>query len=546
MEASDHPCLLPPRTPTLHTGPETSSRGGGAAVLVGSGVFLSRVAGLIRQRVFAHYLGLSGEGDAFAAAFRIPNVLQNLFGEGALSASFIPAYAKLLATGDEEGARRLAGGVAALLALVTSVLVVGGMAIAPWLLSVIAPGFSGERRALAITLVRILFPGTGLLVMAAWCLGILNSHGRFFRSYVAPVAWNAAIIVALLCCHGENASTAAMSAAWGAVIGSVLQIAVQWPAVRSVTGRLHFRFARRDSSLGLVIRNFIPALMSRGVIQISAYVDTVIATLLPIGAVIAITNAQTLYILPVSLFGIAIAASELPALSATTVVGSVDQRRVALQSRLADGWERLTYFIIPSMVALIGLGGVLAAALFQTGAFGAADAAYVGRILFGASIGLLPSAAGRLWSTAFYAVGDTRTPLRFAVVRVSIGTAVGTVAALFLPGWLGMPPVWGAPFLMGAGAVAAWTEFFLLSRELRKQSYGIRWRLTTQLALLITAVIAVGVARMSVFLIAPSGPVVAGGIVVGIVVVIYGGATTLGGHPTARAMVGRIRSGLGR
>ncbi|HUI39248.1 MAG TPA: lipid II flippase MurJ, partial [Candidatus Nitrosotalea sp.] len=143
------------------------------AFLVAAGIFLSRIAGLIRDRVFAHYFGSSFAADAFRAAFRIPNALQNMFGEGVLSASFIPVYAGLLARDDDEEARRTAGAVAAILALTISSLVLIGVLATPYLIEIIAPGFHGETRVLAIQLVRILFPGAGLLVFSAWCLGIL-------------------------------------------------------------------------------------------------------------------------------------------------------------------------------------------------------------------------------------------------------------------------------------------------------------------------------------------------------------------------------------
>jgi len=134
----------------------------------------------------------------FKAAFRIPNFLQNMFGEGVLSASFIPVYASLLARGDKEEARKTAGAVAALLTLSTSILVLLGVLTAPWLIDAIAPGFQGQKRELTILLVRILFPGAGLLVASAWCLGVLNSHRKFFLSYTAPVLWNAAMIAGMI------------------------------------------------------------------------------------------------------------------------------------------------------------------------------------------------------------------------------------------------------------------------------------------------------------------------------------------------------------
>ncbi|HEX7958014.1 MAG TPA: lipid II flippase MurJ, partial [Pyrinomonadaceae bacterium] len=153
------------------------------AILVGAGILLSRIVGLIRQRVFAYFLGMTDAMDAFNAAFRIPNFLQNVFGEGALSASFIPVYARLLSQEDEEQADRVAWAVFTILALVVSALVLAGVLTAPLLIDAIAPGFGGEKRALTLRLVQIFFPGAGLLVLSAWCLGVLNSHRRFFLSY---------------------------------------------------------------------------------------------------------------------------------------------------------------------------------------------------------------------------------------------------------------------------------------------------------------------------------------------------------------------------
>src|SRR5262245_43048186 len=208
----------PPVVPTPNAGRHRP------AALVAAGILLSRIIGLVRERVFGYYFGVTPEADAFKAAFRIPNALQNLFGEGVLSASFIPVYANLMARGDEEEARRTAGGVAALLALATSILVLAGVLATPLLITLIAGGFTGEKRELTIRLVRILFPGAGLLVLSAWCLGVLNSHRRFFLSYAAPVMWNLAMIGTLWGFGGryEQYPLAAILA-WGSVAGSALQ-----------------------------------------------------------------------------------------------------------------------------------------------------------------------------------------------------------------------------------------------------------------------------------------------------------------------------------
>ncbi|MFL5438577.1 MAG: lipid II flippase MurJ [Myxococcales bacterium] len=211
------------------------ARRGGAA-FVAAGILLSRLAGLVRQSVFGHYLGTSDAADAYNAAFKIPNFLQNLLGEGVLSASFIPVYASLRAQGDETEARKVAGAVAGLLSLVTTAFTIAGVAATPYLIDAIAPGFSGDKRTLTILLVRIFFPGTALLVLSAFCLGVLNSHHRFFLSYVAPVVWSAAQIAALII-GGLGLRLGpfdlAKVTAWGAVVGALLQVAVQFPSMLS-------------------------------------------------------------------------------------------------------------------------------------------------------------------------------------------------------------------------------------------------------------------------------------------------------------------------
>src|ERR1700723_1537834 len=201
--------------------------GRAAALAVATGILLSKIIGLIRERVFAYYFGNSMAADAFKAAFRIPNMLQNLFGEGVLSASFIPVYARLNAEERHEEATRTAAAIFAILVLVASVLVLLGVLFAPLLVDIIAYGFKDGTRLLTIQLVRILFPGAALLVLSAWCLGILNSHRRFLLSYTAPVVWNAAMIVTLvwqgrsLFAHGVAASAAEPRLAVALGIGSV-------------------------------------------------------------------------------------------------------------------------------------------------------------------------------------------------------------------------------------------------------------------------------------------------------------------------------------
>lgn len=423
------------------------------------------MAGVVREVLFARFFGTSMSADAFSAAFRIPNLLQNLLGEGVLSASFIPEYAGLRAQGRNGEAARLAVAVGALLAATSAVVVLLGVLFAPQLVGLIAGGFGPDARALTVTLVRILFPGAALLVFSAWCLAILNSHGRFFLSYVAPVVWNAAMITTLVW-FGPRSTQPALAEllAWGSVVGSALQFMVQLPWVIGYVRAGGWRGTPAADALRRVIRNFIPVVVGRGAVQISAYIDTRIASSVAAGALAAVVYAQMLYLLPVSLFGMAVSAAELPAMSRVT--GALEEIRAGIRERLIVGLRRIAFFVVPSAVALIVLGDVIAGALFERGEFTADDTIWVWQILAAAGVGLLAATLARLYASAFYALRDTRTPLKFAVIRIILSAGLGYTLAVPVPRALGLDPRLGAAGLMLGGAVAAWLELALLRRAI--------------------------------------------------------------------------------
>src|SRR5579863_26128 len=418
---------------------------GRSAFLVAAGIFLSRISGLVRDRIFAHFFGISYAADAFRAAMRIPNFLQNLFGEGVLSASFIPVYARLIAQGEKEESGRVAGAIFSLLTLITSLLVLAGIMATPYLIDAIAPGFKGQTRLLAIQLVRIFFPGVGLLVLSAWCLGILNSHRRFFLSYVSPVVWNAAIISALLMFGRSSLAQLAVYASWASVAGSALQFLIQLPIVLHLAPSIRLMLGIANQNVRVVIRNFLPVFVGRGVTRLSAYVDNLLASFLPTGAVAALFNAQTLYLLPISLFGMSVSVAELPEMS--SALGNEEQVAEALRGRIASSTLRIWFFVIPSAIAFLALGDVVAGTIYQTGKFTREDTVWVWGILAGSAFGLVAATVGRLYSSAYYALRDTRTPLRYALVRVALTTALGVLFALpagdpLGPKLLGIAPKW--------------------------------------------------------------------------------------------------------
>ena len=385
------------------------------SVLVAAGILLSRLAGLVRERAIAHYLGAGLHADVLRAALRIPNLLQNLLGEGTLSASFVPVYSELLAQGKKEEAGRVAGVILSLLAIAAGALSLVGVVAAPVVVVLLVPGFSGERFDLCVQSVRLLFPMTGLLVVSAWALGVQNSHRAFFGSYAAPVAWNVAIVGALVFAGwgaDDNAGDRLLYAAsLGALIGGGMQLGVQLPAVLRLEPNLRLGLDTAIPEVREVLRNAGPAVWGRGVVQLSAYIDQVLASLLVLGSVAAIGYAQVLYLLPVSLFGMSIAAAELPELSRERDAHDL------LRTRISAAQSRVLFFVVPSAAAFLVLGDAIVGAVFRTGHFGAKEQTVVWAVLAGYSGGLVPMTVSRLWSSALYALRDTSTPARFARVR---------------------------------------------------------------------------------------------------------------------------------
>lgn len=430
------------------------------AVLVAAGMLISRLSGFARQKLFSYVFGVSSDAaDAFTAALRIPNFLQNLLGEGVLSASLIPVYSGLLEKAKQTEADRVARAILALLVFVTALLVLAGMIWTAPLVRATGVGYQGEKFLLTVQLVRILFPGVGLLVLSAWCLAILNSHHRFFLAYVAPVCWNAAMITALVVYRHDALAAVAVELAWGAVVGSALQLAVQVPSVWRIMAPSWNRVRHElDEHVRRVVRTSVPVFFSRGAVQVSALVDTAIATMLPTGALAALGTATQLYQLPVSIFGMGVSSAALPSMSAAAADNVID----VLRDRLLGGQRAIAVLVIPSMVAFLAFGDVIIGLLLQGGRFTADDTRFVWGVLAGSAVGLLATTVGRLYSAAFFAVGDTKTPMRFALIRVALVGGLGYALAILVPPMAGLPARWGTAGLTASAGFAGWVEFTLL------------------------------------------------------------------------------------
>ncbi len=430
----------------------SATREGRSAALATAGILASRLVGFVRQRFLAHYLGTSGAADAVTAAFRIGNLTQNLLGEGTLSASLVPVYVRLRLQGADVASRfaRAALGVVIAAALLLSL---AGVLFAPSLAALLAPGLAGDRLALTVELVRIVFPMTGLLVLGAWALGILTSHGRFLLPYAAPVVWSAAQIAALAYAGsvlGQDEGGIARSVAWGALGGAALQAVVLFVPVRRLLGRAWPSLDRGADGLSEAVRRVPGALLGRGVMQLSGLVDTLLASLLGPGAIATLAYAQTIYLLPMAVLGTGEAAAALPKMAEQAA--DRDRDRAALRASLSRSLTRVSTLAVPAAAVFGALAPEVTDLLFRGGSFGAGSAADVAEVLALYAAGLPANAAGRVLGATAFALGDTARPARYAAVRVVVSTGI----AIATMGTLGVGGV-----VVGA-AVAAWVEAALL------------------------------------------------------------------------------------
>ena len=464
------------------------------APTVAAGILVSRIFGLVRESIALRYFGIGAHTDVLQAAFRFPNILQNLLGEGSISAAFIPVYSRMLAEGRTRDAGRFAGSIFGLLVVVVSTIVLLGIALARPLVSLIlfnwrhdaqlvAEGLlTIDRLELTIQAVKFVFPMAGLLVLSAWALGVLNSHRKFFLPYFAPVLWNLAIIAGLVAgaqaFAGESPGSAdgmtriLFAGFAGALLGGLLQFLVQLPLVLRESQGLRVRFSTRVEGVRTAIKAFTPAVAGRGVAQVSGYLDLVLASLLAVGAVAALRPALVLYLLPASLFGLSVAASELPSLSR---IGDVDIEKI--HGRIERIICQSMFLTVPTAVGYIALGFPIIGGLFRSGQFGFADNVLVYAVLAAYSLGLVATTVSRLLQNSFWALGDTATPARMAGVRLVVSVVVAVPLMLVLDRWsvqhvtgfAAKPLYFGAVGLALAASVAAWTEVALLQRRLARR-----------------------------------------------------------------------------
>ncbi len=433
-----------------------------SAALISIGILASRLVGLVRQRAIGHYLGTGDTADALAAAFRVGNVIQNLLGEGTLSATIVPIYAKAR-QGSAEVAGRFARTALGWLIAGVTVLVALGVLFAPTLAALLAPGFEGDKRALMATLVRVLFPMTGLLVISAWALGVLSAHRRFLLPYAAPTLWSIAQIAAIVIAAnllGWRDAGLAYAVAWGALAGAALQLLVMLPTTQSLLGSLVPSFDRGVPGVREAAARFPGALLGRGVIQLSGLIDTYLVSFLGSGAVACFGFAQTAYLLPMALLGTGEAAAALPDLAERDLDAPETKR--SMTKSLGASLTRVFALAVGASAFFAVMGHEVVTLLFRGGLFDQSSTDEVAAILTVYAIGLPANAASRIFSTACFALGDTKRPARFAAVRVVVSTALSLVAM----------QRFGVPGVVLGAVLAGWVEFALLANQVRNTLGG--------------------------------------------------------------------------
>lgn len=430
----------------------------------------------------AHFGGSTIAADAVAAVLRGGNQLQNLLGEQALSASFIPIYSRFLGDGRDEDARRFAGASLGLLTVAASIGVALGVALAPLLVAVSYPGYRTDPETfdLIVRGVRYVFPMAGVLVVSAWCLAVLTSHHCFFLPYAAPALWNVSTIgVLVLAMQGrdpdEDPTRLVLSVCLGALLGALAQLGVQLPSTLRVLGGLRLSVSRRVEGVDSALKRFVPAMLGRGSGALSSWLDFVLASHLAVGALATLERAQRLYLLPIALFATAVAVVELPELSR---LGD-GERRELLGQRLGAAFRRATFLVVPTMVGFMLFGVSLVGAVYQSGLFRRADAVLVAAVLATYSLGLVPASASRLLQNGFFVWGDTKTPAVLGFLRVVLAGSIGGATMLLfdrirveqlVPGLPGGGELFlGAVGLALGSALGSWVEMLWLERRLRSR-----------------------------------------------------------------------------
>ncbi len=427
-----------------------------AAGVMSAATFISRVLGFIRDMIFALYFGASGLSDTFFAAFKIPNLLRELFAEGSMSAAFIPVLTEYRQREGEAEARRLVRITFSFIIVVVGLICLVGIFFSPAIVTVIAPGFlkSPEKFSMTVLLTRIMFPFLLFISLAALVMGALNTKKVFFVPALAPAMLNITLILSIVFFEA-GAERPILTAAIGVVVGGFVQFVFQLPTFFKNGYGLGLDANFSHPGLRKMSLLLIPATMALAVSQINIVVSNILASYLPAGSITYLFYSMRLTQFPIGIFGVAMGMAVLPSLSEHASRGDFGRLREDFSFAL-----RLLFFItVPSMVGLIALGKPIVNLLFQHGRFDYAATQGTVQALYYYSLGIWSIVGVRVITTTFYAMQDTKTPVKIACGAMLLNIAL----SLYL-----MRPLQHAGLAL-ANALASWVSFFLLMYFLRKK-----------------------------------------------------------------------------
>jgi putative peptidoglycan lipid II flippase len=425
-----------------------------AAGVVGLAVLCSRVLGLAREQIFAALFGGGRVMDAFTIAFRIPNLLRDLFAEGALSTAFVTVFTRTAAIEDDAAAWRLANKVATLAVVTLSAITLLGIAFAPWLVAALAPGFDPAKAALTVTLTRVMYPFILLVSLAALVMGMLNSRGVFGIPALASSFFNLGSIIAGVAIgywlDPDFGQRAILGLAIGTLIGGALQLLVQLPSLRGVGYRYRADFSWRDPGVRAILRLMGPSVIAASTTQVNVLVNSVFASELGDGPTFWLTVAFRLMQLPLGIFGVALGTVALPLLTRMAAAGNM----TGFRAELARGMRLAFLMTVPASIGLIVLAEPIISVLYQHRRFGAYETAQSAGALRYYAIGLCGYAALKVLVNAFYALDRRKTPMLVSFIAVALNLVLNWIFTRELG--------WGHRGLAFSTACVATSNFLIL------------------------------------------------------------------------------------
>jgi putative peptidoglycan lipid II flippase len=455
----DPPSLLDPATEKLNTK---------AAGIITLAVLCSRLLGLARELIFAALFGGGAAMDAFTAAFRIPNLLRDLFAEGALSTAFVTTFSKTIARGGDAAAWRLANKVATLTSIVLGVLCIAGMIFSAQLVATLAPGFPAEKAALTAQLTRIMFPFILLVSLAALVMGMLNSKSVFGMPAMASSFFNIGSIIGGVILgfwiDPHFGPRALLGLAVATVFGGALQLAVQLPSLARLGYRFRPDFSWRDAGVKAILLLMGPSVIAASTTQFNVLINSMFASTLGDGPIFWLSIAFRLMQLPLGLFGVALGTVTLPLLSRLVVGGHMP----AFRAELARAMRLALLLTIPSTIGLMMLAEPIMSMLYQHGKFNAYDAAQAAGALRFYAIGLAGYAALKVLVNAFYAIDRRKTPMLVSFLAVGLNLLFNWLFTFHLG--------WGYRGLAFSTGCIATCNFLLLYALMRRQLDGLETR----------------------------------------------------------------------